>query len=256
MILSRWFRSCPSSAARPVCRPQRRARPALEPLEDRTLLSAAPLDDFGNTFADAQSITLSAIGGGSQQGTIDYVGDVDVFRFVAPLSGRMTIHQDSVPNPGPLDDLLSVYDATQTLLASNDNTGGGDNSAVAIPVVAGEVYYVQAAVAQVPPGSGGPSGLYVLTFLTDDFGNDFSTAQPLTLSAGGAASQAGTIESAGDADVFEFTATTTGRMTVLQQPSVGSSLKGNLYAYEAAQLVAASDASAISQVQFDVVAGR
>src|SRR5262245_52899487 len=197
MILSRWFRSCPSSAARPVCRPQRRARPALEPLEDRTLLSAAPLDDFGNTFADAQSITLSAIGGGSQKGSIDYPDDVDVFRFVAPLSGRMTIHQDSVPNPGPPDCLLSVYDAAQTLLASNDNTGSDDNSAVAIPVVAGQVYYVQAAAAQVPTGTLGapPSGLYVLTFLTDDFGNDFSTAQPLTLSAGGAASQAGTIES-------------------------------------------------------------
>src|SRR5262249_26799476 len=156
--------------------------------------------------------------------------DVDVFRFVAPLSGRMTIHQDSVL--GPPDDFLSVYDATQTLLASNDNTGGL-NSAVAIPVVAGQVYYVKAAAAQETTGT------YVLTFLTADFGNDFSTAQALTLSAGGAASQAGTIEAAGDADVFEFTATATGRMTVLQQPSAGSSLKGKLYAYEAAQLVAA-----------------
>src|SRR5262245_48673463 len=135
MILSRWFRSCPSSAARPVCRPQRRARPALEPLEDRTLLSAAPLDDFGNTFADAQSITLSAIGGGSQQGTIDYVGDVDVFRFVAPLSGRMTIHQDSVPNPRPPEDLLSLYDAAQTPPASNRRNALGDNSTVAIQLL-------------------------------------------------------------------------------------------------------------------------
>src|SRR5262249_7128979 len=101
----------------------------------------------------------------------------------------------------------------------------------------------------------GTTGPYVLTFLTDDFSNDLGTAQPLTLSPGGAASQAGTIETAGDADVFEFTAPTTGRMTVLQQPSAGSSLKGKLHAYEAAQLVAASDASG-TQVHFDVVAGR
>src|SRR5262245_8400553 len=250
MLVARWLRSCQSGAARPARRRPLRCRPRLEVLEDRTVPSAVLPDDFGNTFAEAHALALSAIGATTQNGTIDYPGDVDVFRFVAPLSGRMMIHQDVAPSPIFLDPFLSVYDATQTLLASNDNTGSPYNSAVAIPVVAGQVYYVQAAAAQ------GTTGPYVLSFLTDDFGNDFSTAQPLTLSPGGAANQAGTIESAGDADVFEFTATATGRMTVLQQPSAGSTLKGKLYAYEAAHLVAASDASGATQVQFDVVAGR
>jgi hypothetical protein len=250
MLFHRWFRSQPGGAAQAARRRLRRCRPRLEALEDRTVLSAVVGDDFGNTFADARSITLSAIGAGNQNGAIDYPGDVDLFRFVAPLSGRVTIHQDATPSPVYVDPLLSVYDSSQTLLASNDNTGVKNNSAVGVPVVAGQVYYVQAAAAQETTGP------YVLSFLTDDFGNDFSTAQPLTLSAGGAASQAGTIETAGDADVLQFTATVTGRMMVVQQPSPGSALKGKLFAYEGAQLVAASDAGDTTQVQFDVVAGR
>src|SRR5262245_11958520 len=118
MFVGRCWRSCKSGAAPPARRPLRR-RPRLEVLEDRTVPSAMLPDDFGNTLADAHLLSLSALGAGSQKGVIDYGGDVDVFRFVAPLAGRMTIHLDAVA-PGVLDPILSAYDAAGVQLASND----------------------------------------------------------------------------------------------------------------------------------------
>src|SRR5215472_17253407 len=65
----------------------------LEPLEDRALSSGAPAipDDFGNDFGAAQQVALDGQGRGTQPGVIDYAGDVDVFRFIAPLTGAMAV---------------------------------------------------------------------------------------------------------------------------------------------------------------------
>ena len=56
-------------------------------LEERTLLSASPLDDFANTTAGAQPIDLPANEFFSLLGRVDYAGDVDTFRFTAPTTG-------------------------------------------------------------------------------------------------------------------------------------------------------------------------
>ena len=50
-------------------------------------------DDFGDAFADAHPIALNASGAGSQSGVIETAGDVDMFRLVAPMTGRLTVKQ-------------------------------------------------------------------------------------------------------------------------------------------------------------------
>ena len=68
-----------------------------ELLESRTLLSVAlnppGADDFGNTIEDSSPIELDSTGAGSQSGVIETAGDVDMFRLVAPMTGRLTVKQ-------------------------------------------------------------------------------------------------------------------------------------------------------------------
>jgi hypothetical protein len=58
----------------------------------------------------------------------------------------------------------------------------------------------------------------------DDYGNTANTAAPLALSDTGSAPVAGTLDYAGDADLFQFTATVTGYLEIQ-----GSSSEGALY---------------------------
>src|SRR5262249_32097897 len=67
-----------------------RLRPRFEWMEDRTLLSG-PTDDFPNDLDRAALLALAADGSGSQAGRIETASDVDAFRFVAPVTGQMSI---------------------------------------------------------------------------------------------------------------------------------------------------------------------
>ena len=109
--------------------------------------TAAPADDFGNTFAQARQVEVSADGSGSQSGRVEQSGDVDVFSFVAPLTGQMTITQSAAAG-SRLDTYVYVYGANGQLLAQNDDDGSSQNSQVDISVVAGTTYYIKAAAYQ------------------------------------------------------------------------------------------------------------
>src|SRR5947209_8679298 len=106
MLSTRW-----PSAARARA-PGRRCVPGVEAVEGRVLpsgaVAAAVADDFGDTFAEARPIALDRDGSGSQPGSIEVEGDVDVFSFVAPVTGTMTIRHDTLR--GTLDGKLSVFD--------------------------------------------------------------------------------------------------------------------------------------------------
>src|SRR5262249_10280712 len=78
-------------------------------------------DDFGNDFGTAQEIVLSPTGEGAVAGTVDYPGDVDVFRFVAG-SAAVRVRQTAAPGSG-LDSSLSAFDADGSSLASDDEFG-------------------------------------------------------------------------------------------------------------------------------------
>jgi hypothetical protein len=106
--------------------------------------TTATPDDFGNTRAAATALELSAAGTARQSGSIETAGDVDVLRFVATVTGEMTIIQ-SADNASRLDSYLYVYDADGQLLAQNDDNGWSLNSQVELSVVAGNTYYVKAA---------------------------------------------------------------------------------------------------------------
>lgn len=82
-------------------------RPQLEMLESRVLLSRG--DDFSNSFSGASPISLADDGSGTRYGVINRRYDVDMFRFVAPIAGEMTIDQ-TARTGSRLDSHLYVYD--------------------------------------------------------------------------------------------------------------------------------------------------
>ena len=228
---------------------------SFELLEPRIALSGAPADDVPNYFYQAAPLTLTGAGAATRDGTIERAGDVDMFRFTAAVTGRMTVTQTARLGSG-LDSYLNVYNSSQGLLAGNDDSGGTVNSRVAINVVAGRTYYVRAAA------YGNSTGAYRLGFgtaPTDDVGNTFAAASTLTLSSAGAASRNATVNYAGDADVFRVVATVSGQMTIRQSAASGSRLDSFLYVYSSSQsLLAQNDDSGgtlNSQVTVAVTAG-
>lgn len=129
-----------------------------ETLECRQLLSA--VDPFANSPDQVPVVSLSHWGTGLQSGVIENSGDVDTFRFVAPVSGTMTITQTG-DSPAGLDSLLRVLDGTGHEIAGDDDGAGNLNSRVQISVNAGETYFAVAA------GSGNSKGGYSLLWQMD-----------------------------------------------------------------------------------------
>lgn len=191
-------------------------------------------DDFGDTFPSAADLALSASGSTSQSGSIERSGDVDMFRFVAPVSGILAVRQDAV-GPGTLDSFLLIYDADKLAIGSDDNSGGGVNSQLQIGVTAGQTYYLRAGASSLA-ASGNDTGAYQLTLSTvaDDFGNTFAEATAIPLLADDSGSQSGTIEVARDVDMFLLTPNLDGIMTVHQDAAAGSILDSFLEVYDSA----------------------
>src|SRR4051794_3211326 len=106
---------------------RRRSRPSarfVERLEDRRLLSGgAGSDDFGNDFDQAASILLSNEGSASQAGSIDVAGDIDVFRFVAPVSGQIDVRLTTT-GPGSIPLLFATaFDNAGQAIGQNFSGG-------------------------------------------------------------------------------------------------------------------------------------
>ena len=222
-----------------------------------TLTLATQPDDFGNSFSDAQPLALSATGPTAQAGRIDYPGDVDMFRFTAPITGEMTIGHQADGDPG-FAGVVTVFDAGEKAIASDDPQNGDTSlgDPAGFHVVAGQTYYVEV-------GAGNPTdvGGYVLSFATkpDDFGDDFADAQPLSatfLTSG----QSGTINYPGDDDMFRLDASGTGRLTVGLDATQASGLEGSLFVYDGKEnLVASADAGPGGpgpHVTVDIVQGQ
>lgn len=146
----------------------------VEMLEERLLLSSAPVllpapvaasdgkaaivtpsaakpakptrDDYGNTFDAAKALSLSTSGALTAAGKIEVAGDVDMFKFTATVTGRMTITMTgSATKKTTLLPKLTVFDGLRNEV--------GTTVTVTIDVTAGDLYYVKAEAANGVTGS-------------------------------------------------------------------------------------------------------
>jgi len=105
-------------------------------------LTSTPTDDYGNTVDAAKAFALTTTGAGTLYGHIDYADDVDVFRFVAPVTGVFKADMTKSAITGSLDGEMFAYNADGDLLAYNDDTVALDPR-VTFNVVAGGTYYLK-----------------------------------------------------------------------------------------------------------------
>ncbi len=138
----------------------------------------------------------------------------DVYQFVAPTSGLLTVHL-TASSGSNLDGILTAFDASMNVLGTDEGGGGTLDSVVQIQVTAGQSYYLWATAS---PGS---TGAYVLSFDTqtppiDPNGNTISDARLLIFSVlqdqnnttgqilSPTAEVTGAINPAGDVDFFKI----------------------------------------------------
>ncbi|MEN8162793.1 MAG: hypothetical protein ABFS37_01580 [Acidobacteriota bacterium] len=96
--------------------------------------SSCGQDSEGDTIAT--SVNLSTCG--VTEGRFDCSGDVDVFRFEAPLSADFTFR-----TTGALDTFIRLLDGNGNPLASDDNSGSGGNASLMHSMTAGEAVYLE-----------------------------------------------------------------------------------------------------------------
>ena len=156
-----------------------------------TVASSDLVDDHGNDAGGASGVMIGADG----EGTLEYEGDVDVFRFAAE-EGRLYQLDVALGTLG--DSYLEVRDSSDWALEYNDDHGGTFASRIVWLAPASGDYYLAV--------GGLGAGSYTLTVaysdVVDDHGNDLGGATPVTVGS----DIEGALEYEGDVDVFRFTA--------------------------------------------------
>ncbi|MDH7504809.1 MAG: pre-peptidase C-terminal domain-containing protein [Candidatus Acetothermia bacterium] len=161
-------------------------------------LGAANADDHGNTPLTATPI---AADGELITGCIEPAGDIDYFLFGA-VGGRRYLIQTSHLTP-EMDTLIYLFGTDgQTILAVDDNSGGGRASKIEWSCPASGAYFVMVRHAQATTGTG-CCGLTVSAAQADDHGDDPLSATPISTDG---SPIAGYIEVPGDVDYFLFSA--------------------------------------------------
>ena len=158
-------------------------------------------DDFGDTPDTSYALPLRGDVVTTQSGAIEVAGDRDMFRFVAPATGPMTVGLE-VPAADGLNGSLSVLDNNGSVIGT-DQAGGGPGLSVQFQAVRGQPYFAEVA------GSGTSTGHYSLTVTPVQFGGDFGSAYDMTPDATSSPLE-GMIGSAGQVEYFRFVAPATG----------------------------------------------
>jgi hypothetical protein len=202
---------------------------------------------------DATAIDLSADGTLRSAGSLEQVGDRDVFKVEVTSRGSLTVLLASVSDT--LDTYLRVYDAAGNQIAFDDDSGPSTDSRVSVTIDPGTYYVSAAAYLDRDVGD------YVVdgTFVTDDHSDTFADATPIAIGLAGDADDTGTIERSGDRDFFKFVASRTG-LVAIDLRAAGSSLDTVLSVYDSrGRRIASNDDSAggsDSHVSIRVKAGR
>ncbi len=196
-------------------------------------------DDFGDTPDTSYALPLRGDVVTTQSGAIEVAGDRDMFRFVAPATGPMTVGLEVLAADG-LNGSLFVLDNNGSVIGT-DQAVGGPGLSVQFQAVRGQPYFAEVA------GSGTSTGHYSLTVTPVQFGVDFRSAYDLTPDATSSPLE-GMIGSAGQVEYFRFVAPATGVLSARADPSPGSTLAPGITAYDANQNPIASPGGGLVNV--------
>jgi len=226
----------------------------LEELERRLLMSgSSALADF---FASAQGVDIVAAGSVAVSGSIADAAEGKFYQITAPAKGKLCI--DMVADGDELDPFLQVFSARGRRIRTNDNASRRTlNSRMLLGVQPGQTLYVRAS------GAKKTSGGYTLTVTTDpvdDYGNTFSSAKAMSLTATGLGWKTGQINYGGDVDMFKVVAAKTGTIQItMTGTDRRNTLAPQLAAYDAGgRLLAESQNSpcgGTAVVSFDAAQG-
>lgn len=156
-----------------------------------TVSVANPADDYADTVETAAAIRM-----GTLHGAIDYVGDIDVFRFIAQAGQlyEVDIEIGSLSG-GP----LKLLDSSGAFLADNHDVQDGEASRIVWEASSAGAYHFAV-------DYGGGTGSYSLTIslsnIVDDHAGYIEAADAIDVGV----PVPGAIDYVGDVDVFRFTA--------------------------------------------------
>ena len=151
-------------------------------------------DDYGNSFGFATQIYLNT----EVSGRIDFGGDNDYFKFIPSQDGLYTFY-----TTGSLDTYGYLYNGSQSLLKSNDDSGSGNNFKIVYRLNSGNVYYIR-----VRAYGTTTTGSYTLWAVQGDDHPDNFNDTPKTLYLNSSVS--GVLDDSSDVDCFKFTPSTSG----------------------------------------------
>ncbi|HEY2880948.1 MAG TPA: PPC domain-containing protein, partial [Pirellulales bacterium] len=149
-------------------------------------------------------------------GTIDPAGDVDLYKVHLNFGDTLTADIDAATTGSSLDSYLRVFDSAGVEVANNDNDGSTTDSLISFQAQADGDYYVgvsdfvnsQYSIDNTDNRFGVFTGDYQLKLTIDavpDAGDTLGTATTLSLDPLTAKTLPGTIDSPGDADLYQVT---------------------------------------------------
>ena len=182
------------------------SNPSNATISDATAKGTINDDDATDDCSATTTTTCEVDVGGSATGTSESAGDFDWFRVVLEADTRYQIDLEgaatvrgTLANPA-----VSVRDASATNLASDDNSGVGNNARVIYTPTAAGAYYVQTVGI-----SGGDTGTYALSVIVlgangaSEADTDFPIAPQTTGRVEVGASATGNFGDTGDQDWFK-----------------------------------------------------
>jgi Subtilisin-like serine proteases len=112
--------------------------------------SGSTTDDFGNDSASAADLTIDT----NLNGNINYSNDVDYFRIIAPTDGEYIIKTTGTSNT-----VGYLYDSSNTQLATDEDSGDGNNFKIVYNLTSANTYYVKV---KFPSNSYPSTGPYII----------------------------------------------------------------------------------------------
>ena len=189
-------------------------------------LDTSQKQPLSNTFGDAVPLGLAADGTGDDPSTIALRADTTMYVFTA-TSGGLAIATMDETTGSFVDPYLYAYNTQDQLLQANDDSGGTLDSLVQFPVVAGETYYLLAGLRHHDRRLR-CAGLH----RSREYLRHRRADRPRCAGGGRVA---GLIAFTGQVEMFDFTATSDGQVTVVQTAAPGAALGSILTAYALTQ---------------------